>query len=38
MLTHEAKEADLQKALKEIDRLAMMKGKTMVIRIEDSEL
>jgi homoserine dehydrogenase len=38
MLTHEAKEADLQKALKEIDRLAMMKNKTMVIRIEDSEL
>ncbi len=38
MLTHEAKEADLQKALKEIGRLSMMKKKTMVIRIEDSEL
>ncbi len=38
MLTHEAKESDLQKALKEIDRLSMMKKKTMVIRIEDSEL
>jgi len=38
MLTHEAKESDLQEALKEIDRLSMMKKKTMVIRIEDSDL
>jgi len=38
MLTHEAREADLQKALREIDRLSMMKQKTMVIRIEDGAL
>lgn len=35
MLTHEAKESDLQKAMKELDRLALLRQKTMVIRIED---
>jgi homoserine dehydrogenase len=35
MLTHEAKESDLQKALKQIDRLAILRHKTMLIRIED---
>jgi homoserine dehydrogenase len=35
MLTHEAKESDLQKALKQMDRLAILRQKTIVIRIED---
>ncbi len=34
MLTHEAKEADMRKALEEIDRLAAVRKKTVVIRIE----
>jgi homoserine dehydrogenase len=35
MITHEAKEAAVQQALREIDGLGMVKGKTMLIRIED---
>lgn len=35
MLTHEAKEFDLQKALKEASRLSCLREETMVIRIED---
>jgi len=38
MLTHEAQESDLQKALRQIDRLAILRQKTMVIRIEDGML
>jgi len=36
MLTHEACEANLQKALSQLDRLAIVRHKTMVIRIENS--
>jgi len=35
MLTHEAKERDVRKAVSEIDKLSVVKGKTMVIRVED---
>jgi len=35
MLTHEAKEANVRKALKEIDALPVTAGETMIIRIED---
>jgi homoserine dehydrogenase len=35
MITHEAKEADVRMALSEIDRLAVVKDKTVLIRIED---
>ena len=38
MLTHQAREADLQKALRQMDRLTLLKQQTMVIRIEDSIL
>ena len=38
MLTHEAQESNLQKALRQIDRLAILGKKTMVIRIEDGIL
>ncbi len=33
MLTHEAKESDLQKAIRQLEKLSILKGKTMVIRI-----
>jgi homoserine dehydrogenase len=36
MLTHEAKEANVKQALKEIEGLDVVKGKPMFIRIEDS--
>lgn len=36
MLTHEAREADMQKALTQLDRLSFLRQKTMVIRIEDA--
>ncbi|MCX8043821.1 MAG: homoserine dehydrogenase, partial [Desulfobacterota bacterium] len=36
MLTHEAREADMQKALAQLDRLSLLRQKTMVIRIEDA--
>ena len=35
MLTHEAKELNLQKALRQINRLSVMRRETMIIRIED---
>jgi homoserine dehydrogenase len=35
LLTHEAREADVRKALSEIDRLSITKNKTMLIRIEN---
>jgi len=35
MITHEAKEAAVRKALSEIDQLEMVKDKTVLIRIED---
>ena len=35
MMTHEAKEKNVHQALKEIDRLGVILGKTMVIRMEN---
>ncbi len=35
MMTHEAYEKNVQRALKEIDRLDVVKGKTMFIRVEN---
>jgi len=35
LLTHEAREANVRKALSEIDRLSIVKDNTMLIRIED---
>ncbi len=34
MMTHEAKESSIQKALREIDRLKVVKAKSMLIRVE----
>jgi len=36
MMTHEAKEKNVHRALKEIDRLNMILGKTMFIRVENA--
>ncbi len=38
MVSHQAKEADVQKALAEIDRLDVVSQPTMLIRIEDEKL
>ena len=38
MTTHKAKELNVQKAIKEIDQLDIIHGKTVVIRIEDENL
>jgi homoserine dehydrogenase len=38
MLTHEAHESDLQKALKEMHRLSILRAKTVFIRMEESFL
>jgi homoserine dehydrogenase len=35
MMTHEAKEESANQALREIDRLNVILGKTMVIRVEN---
>ncbi len=35
MMTHEAKEKNVHRALREIDRLGMIRGKTMFIRVEN---
>ncbi len=35
MLLHESREADIQKALQQINRLSILRQKTMLIRIED---
>jgi homoserine dehydrogenase len=37
MLTHEAKEANVQKALKKIDNLSITLDNTVLIRIEDGD-
>lgn len=37
VLTHEAKEKDVRQALEEIDRLPVVMGKTVVIRVEGKE-
>ena len=37
MLTHQAKESLVQAALKEINKLSVIKGKTVVIRVEENE-
>jgi hypothetical protein len=38
MVTHKAREKDVQYALKEIDILDIVLGKTVLIRIEDDRL
>jgi homoserine dehydrogenase len=38
MMTHEAREKDVVSALKKIDRLSAVSGKTMYIRVEGSEI
>jgi homoserine dehydrogenase len=38
MFTHEARESNLQKALRQMNRLSILRGKTMCIRIEDGFL
>ena len=38
MTTHKSKENDVQKAIREIDRMEIIHGKTVVIRIEDEKL
>ncbi|MDI6777143.1 MAG: homoserine dehydrogenase [Syntrophales bacterium] len=38
MTTHKSRERDVQEALKEIDRLDIVPGKTILIRIEDEKL
>ena len=35
MTTYKAREKDVRHALKKIDRLSVVKGKTVLIRIED---
>jgi homoserine dehydrogenase len=37
MMTHEAQERNVRRALREIDRLHVIKGKTGVIRVEAAE-
>ena len=37
MMTHEAREKDIVSALKQIDRLSVVSGKTMYLRVEGSE-
>jgi homoserine dehydrogenase len=37
VLTHEAKEKDVRQALDEIDKLPVVKDKTVVIRVEGKE-
>jgi len=36
MMTHEAKEKNVHRALKEIDRLGVILGKTMYLRVENA--
>ena len=38
MLTHEARESDLQRAIRQLERRSILKGKTVVIRIEEDML
>ena len=37
VLSHEAREKNVRKAINEIDRLPVVKGKTVFIRVEDKE-
>jgi homoserine dehydrogenase len=37
MMTHEAREGDLQQALQEIDTLKVVAAKTVMIRVEENE-
>ncbi len=37
MMTHEAREKDMMQALRKIDRLAVVSGKTMYLRVEGGE-
>lgn len=37
VLTHEAKEKDMRKAIEEIDQLPIVMGKTVCIRVEGKE-
>jgi homoserine dehydrogenase len=37
LVTHTAKEGDVKKALAEMDRLSIVKEKSIMIRIEDSD-
>ncbi|MEW6621026.1 MAG: homoserine dehydrogenase [bacterium] len=37
MLTHEAKEGDMKNAIKRIDKLNTIKGKSLIIRVEEME-
>lgn len=37
MMTHEAREKDMMLALKEINRLSLVSGKTMYLRVEEGE-
>ena len=38
MTTYKARERDVRRALEDIDRLDIVMGKTMLIRIEDDNL
>jgi homoserine dehydrogenase len=38
MMTHEAREKDMRRALKEIDRLSIVSGRTMYLRVEGEEV
>ncbi len=38
MMTHLSREADVRKALRKIDRLDIVRGKTVLIRVEDERL
>lgn len=38
MLTHEARESGLQRAIRQLEKLSILKGKTMVIRIVEDSL
>lgn len=38
MTTHKAREKDVQKALREIDQIDVVRGETVLLRIEDSSL
>jgi homoserine dehydrogenase len=37
MMTHEAREKDMVRALKEINRLSIVSGKTMYLRVEGDD-
>ena len=37
MMTHEARERDMRQALREINRLSIVSGRTMYLRVEGDE-